>query len=86
LASAKICQTQLVPAGARSGEYGGILSVSPPEEHHERLTFCRRGGNQKPVTSVLQSFPKEDFADSFQKLYKRCQQCVVNDGDYFEGQ
>jgi hypothetical protein len=23
---------------------------------------------------------------SFQKLYERCQQCVVKDGDYFEGQ
>jgi hypothetical protein len=21
---------------------GGLLSVSPPEEHHERRTFCRR--------------------------------------------
>jgi hypothetical protein len=30
----------LAPAGARSGEYGGLLSVSPPEEHHERRTFC----------------------------------------------
>jgi hypothetical protein len=26
---------------------GGLLSVSPPEEHHERRTFCRRGGNQR---------------------------------------
>jgi hypothetical protein len=25
-------------------------------------------------------------ADSFQKLYERCQPCVVKDGDYFEGQ
>jgi hypothetical protein len=35
---------------------------------------------------VLRSIPKEAFADSFQKLYKRCQQCDVKDGDYFEGQ
>jgi hypothetical protein len=34
---------------------------------------------------VLRSIPKEAFADSFQKLYERCQQCVVKDGDYFEG-
>jgi hypothetical protein len=26
------------------------------------------------------------FADSFQKLYERCQKCVAKDGDYFEGQ
>jgi hypothetical protein len=40
---------------------------------------------QERVTAVLQSIPKEVFADSFQKLYERCQQCVVKDGDYFEG-
>jgi hypothetical protein len=35
---------------------------------------------------VLRSIPKEAFADSFQKLYERCQPCVVKDDDYFEGQ
>jgi hypothetical protein len=41
---------------------------------------------QERVTAVLRSIPEEAFADSFQKLYERCQQCVVRDGDYFEGQ
>jgi hypothetical protein len=41
---------------------------------------------QERVTAVLRSIPKGAFADSFQKLYKLCQQCVVKDGDYFEGQ
>ena len=41
---------------------------------------------QERATAVLRSNPKETFADSFQKLYERCQQCVVKDGDYFEGQ
>jgi hypothetical protein len=41
---------------------------------------------QECVTAVLRSIPKEAFADSFQKLYERCQQCAVKDGDYFEGQ
>jgi hypothetical protein len=41
---------------------------------------------QERVTAVLRSIPKESFADSFQKLYERCQQCVVKDGDYFKGQ
>jgi hypothetical protein len=41
---------------------------------------------QERVTAVLRSIPKEAFADSFQKLYERCQQCVGKDGDYFEGQ
>jgi hypothetical protein len=40
---------------------------------------------QERVTAVLQSIPKQAFADSFQKVYERCQQCVVKDGDYFEG-
>jgi hypothetical protein len=34
-------------------------------------------------TAVLWSIPKEAFADSFQKLYERCQLCVVKDSDYF---
>jgi hypothetical protein len=41
---------------------------------------------QECVTAVLRLIPKEVFADSFQKLYERCQQCAVKDGDYFEGQ
>jgi hypothetical protein len=41
---------------------------------------------QDRVTAVLRSISKQAFADSFRKLYERCQQCVVKDGDYFEGQ
>jgi hypothetical protein len=41
---------------------------------------------QECVTAVLRSVPKEVFADSFQKLYESCQQCVLKDDDYFEGQ
>jgi hypothetical protein len=36
---------------------------------------------QERVTSVLRLIPKDTFADSFQKLYERCQLCVVKDGD-----
>jgi hypothetical protein len=41
---------------------------------------------QEHVTAVLHSIPKEAFADSFQKLYEHCQQFIVKDGNYFEGQ
>jgi hypothetical protein len=41
---------------------------------------------QERVIAVLRSILKEAFADSLQKLYDRCQHCVVKDGDYFEGQ
>jgi hypothetical protein len=41
---------------------------------------------QERVKAVLRYIPKEIFADSFLKLYERCQQYVVKDGDYFEGQ
>jgi hypothetical protein len=75
----------LVPTGSRSGEYGELLSVSPPEEHHERRTFSDVAAIKERVTAVLRSIPVEAFADSFQKLYEYCQQCVVKDGDYFEG-
>jgi hypothetical protein len=49
---------------------------------------CRRtaAAIQERATAVLQSIPEEAFADSFQKLYERCQPCVVKDDDYFEGQ
>jgi hypothetical protein len=49
-------------------------------------SFADLAAIQEHVTAVLRLIPKEAFADSFQKLYKRCQQCVVKDGDYFEGQ
>jgi hypothetical protein len=29
----------------------GLLSVSSPEEHHERRMFCRRGGNPRTCDS-----------------------------------
>jgi hypothetical protein len=41
---------------------------------------------EERVTAVLRSIPKQAFVDGFQKLYERCQQCVVKDSDYFEGQ
>jgi hypothetical protein len=48
--------------------------------------FADLAAIQERVIAVLRSIPKETFADSFQKLYERCQQCVVKDGDYFERQ
>jgi hypothetical protein len=54
------------------------------------MMLFRRGNRQKSTHRTfriwLLSIPKEAFADSFQKLYERCQQCVVKDGDYFAGQ
>jgi hypothetical protein len=44
-------QNNLTPCGTRSGVYGGLLSVSLTEEHHERRTFCRRGGNPRTCDS-----------------------------------
>jgi hypothetical protein len=49
-------------------------------------SFADVAAIQERVTAVLRSIPKGPFADSFQKLYERCQQCIVKDGDYFEGQ
>jgi hypothetical protein len=39
--------------------------------------FADVAAMQELVTAVLRSIPKEAFADSFQKLYERCQKCVV---------
>jgi hypothetical protein len=49
-------------------------------------SFADVAAIQERVTAVLRSIPKEAFADSFRKFCERCQQCVVKDGDYFEGQ
>jgi hypothetical protein len=51
----------------------------------ESPRFAEVAAIQERVTALLPSIPKEAFADSFQKLYEGCQQCVVKDGDYFEG-
>jgi hypothetical protein len=50
------------------------------------VRFADVAAIQERVTAVLRSIPKEAFAGSFQKLYERCQQCVVKDDDYFECQ
>jgi hypothetical protein len=74
-----------VPAGARSGEYGGLLF--PRLKNIMKGThFADVAAIQEHVTAVLRSIPKEAFADSFQKLYEHCKQCVVKDGDCFEYQ
>jgi hypothetical protein len=52
----------------------------------KNASFADVAAIQERVTVVLRSIPKQAFADSFQKVYERCQQCVVKDGDYFEGQ
>jgi hypothetical protein len=49
-------------------------------------SFADVAAIQERVTAVLRSIRKDAFADSFQKLYNLCQECVVKDGDYFEGQ
>jgi hypothetical protein len=48
--------------------------------------FANVAAIQEHLTAVLRSIPKEAFADGFQKLYERCQQCVMKHGDYFDGQ
>jgi methylmalonyl-CoA mutase cobalamin-binding subunit len=50
------------------------------------IHFADQAAIQERVTAVLRSITKEAFADSFKKLYECCQQCVVKDSDYFEGQ
>jgi hypothetical protein len=47
---------------------------------------CSTAAIQQRVIAVLRSIPKEAFADSFQKLYERCQPCVVKDDGYFKDQ
>ena len=41
---------------------------------------------QHNVTTQLKAISKDEYARSFQELYKRSQRCITIDGDYFEGQ
>jgi hypothetical protein len=41
---------------------------------------------QERLAGVVRPIINEAFGDSFQKIYVRCQLCVLKDGDYFEGQ
>jgi hypothetical protein len=50
----RACCTPLVwrlRAPDQGSTVGGLLSVSPHEEHHERRTFCRRGRNPRTCDS-----------------------------------
>jgi hypothetical protein len=76
-----------------SKTYGEWYQKTNKTEDTNKLTLLamataigRASAIQERMTAVLRSIPKEAFADSFQKLYGRCQPCVVKDGDYFEGQ
>jgi hypothetical protein len=74
----------LAPAGARSGEYSGLM-FPWLKSIMKGARFADVAAIQERVATVLRSIPKQSSADSFQKLYERCQQCVVKDGSYFEG-
>jgi hypothetical protein len=50
------------------------------------VRFADVAAIQERVTAVVRSIPKEAFVGSFQKLYERCQQCVMKEGDYFGSQ
>jgi transposase len=60
--------------------------VSPSEDVTKGARFADVAAIQECVTAILRSISKEAFAYSFQKLYECCKQCVVKDGNYFEGQ
>jgi hypothetical protein len=65
---------------------GECFLLTPITRNLNAARFADVTAIQEHVTAVFQAIPKEAFADSFQKLYERCQQCVVKDGYYFEGQ
>lgn len=50
------------------------------------LRFTDVAEVQQCVTTGFQAIPNKAFADTFQHLYKLYQKCVVDNGDYFEGQ
>jgi hypothetical protein len=65
-----------------------MVPENKQNRRYKQIKFIGLQNNRHPSqhTVVLRSIPKEAFSDSFLKLYEHCQQCVVKDGDYFEGQ
>jgi hypothetical protein len=76
----------LASAGARSRKSVDLYLLPRLKSIIKGTRFADVEAIQECVTAVLRSIHEEAFADSFQKLYERCQKCVVKDGDYFEGQ
>jgi hypothetical protein len=72
----------MVPENKQNRRYKQINFISLQNNRHpSQHTVGNMAAIQERVTAVLRSIPKEAFADSFQKLYERCLQCVVKDGD-----
>jgi hypothetical protein len=66
----------------------GLKNNRHPSQHtvhnvHKASGNCHTFLDCHHAVAILQSIPKKAFADSFHKLYKHCQQCVVKDGNYF---
>jgi hypothetical protein len=73
-------------AADQESTVGGLFMFPRLKSVTKSARFADVAAIQERVTKVLRSIPKEAFADSFQKLCERCQQCVVKDCDYFEVQ
>jgi hypothetical protein len=55
-----------------------LLSVSRLKSIMKGASFADVAAIQERVTAVLRSFPKEAFADSFQKLYELLPRMAIN--------
>jgi hypothetical protein len=53
----------------------GLFRNRSQDSCHMLLDCRRTAAIQQRVAAVLRSIPKEAFAESFQKLYERCQPC-----------
>jgi hypothetical protein len=78
-----VCKTCAFHDALQAGEQKEVHSPYSPDLAPAGAHFADVAAIQERVTAVLRSIPKQAFADSFQKLYERCQQCVVRDGDYY---
>jgi hypothetical protein len=86
----------MVPENKQNRRYNHINFIvlqnnRHPSQHtvgnvHKASGNCHMFLDCHHAAEILWSITKEAFADSSQKLYEHCQQCVVKDGDYFEDQ
>jgi hypothetical protein len=60
-----------------------MVPENKQNRRYKQINFIDLQNNHRPSQHTVGNV--HIAADSFQKLYERCQPCVVKDDDYFEG-
>jgi hypothetical protein len=75
-----------VPLQTIQKRFTNCPNLCVPPQNSARQKAYRKQVRYSETETLGATIKKLAVADSFQKLYERCQQCVVKDGDYIGGQ